>query len=77
MKNLNVYLTKNLPVYVIYIVLNVSVQIYISYEQAKVLAKYAQNKLNLTQFLNKNGLKYEHLCTLLCIETNLKYKENF
>ena len=41
-----------------------------------MFANYAQNKLNLTYLLKKR-FKNEHLCILVCIGTNLEYKENF
>ena len=53
------------------------VQTYILHVETMMLEIYAQNKLNLTCLLKKSGLKYEQLCTLVCIEANFKYKEDF
>ena len=46
--NEGVYLTKKNLIYVIYFVLNLSIQTYILHEETIILANQAQNKLNLT-----------------------------
>ena len=46
--NKGVYLTKKILIYVIYFVLNVSIQTYILHEETIFLVNQAQNKLNLT-----------------------------
>ena len=73
-KNKSKYKTKTILVYVIYFVLNVSVETQILHVETIMLANEAQNKLNLTLVLYLT-LRYEHLCTLVYKGTKLKYKE--
>ena len=71
------YLTKTFLIYVIYIVLYVSVHTKILHVETIMLENYALTKFYLVKYLTKSCLKYEHVCSLVCMGTNLKCKENF